>query len=167
MSRCSCQPQLVQILRMSILVQCNLIAERQISLQRKSACLNWCSIEVMRKYFAKQKKTKGLGTDRHVQNSSVSPLLHRLAPTQGPRNGRNQLTIGLEKPPDLPKWPQIRFALYIAAQKGHEAVVSALIAAGADKNAAKRNGATPLYIAAEKGHEAVVSALKSRSTRWR
>ena len=114
-----------------------------------------------------------------MQNSSVSLLLHRLAPTQGPRNGRKTtnrvemlrriflFTRRWEVPPDLPKWPQIRFALYIAAQKGHEAVVSALIAAGADKNAAKRNGATPLYIAAEKGHEAVVAALKSRSTRWR
>ena len=49
--------------------------------------------------------------------------------------------------------------LFIAAQKGHEAVVRALIEAGADVNKAKNNGVTPLYIAAQDGHEAVVRAL--------
>ena len=46
-----------------------------------------------------------------------------------------------------------------AAREGHEAVVSALLAAGVDKNAARQDGTTPLFIAAENGHEAVVSAL--------
>ena len=50
-------------------------------------------------------------------------------------------------------------ALYIAAQNRHEAVVLALIEAGADANTAKEGGVTPLYFAAQKGYEAVVQAL--------
>ena len=53
----------------------------------------------------------------------------------------------------------INLGLLFAAREGHEAVVSALLSAGADKNAVRQNGAAPLYIAAENGHEAVVSAL--------
>ena len=49
--------------------------------------------------------------------------------------------------------------LFSAAKNGHAAVVSALLTAGADKNATTQNGITPLDIAAEKGHEVVVSAL--------
>jgi hypothetical protein len=49
--------------------------------------------------------------------------------------------------------------LHIAAPSGHEAVVRALIEAGADINKARDNGVTPLYIAAQQGHEAVVRAL--------
>ena len=37
--------------------------------------------------------------------------------------------------------------------------MSALLAAGADKNAAMQDGAIPLTMAAQNGHEAVVSAL--------
>ena len=49
--------------------------------------------------------------------------------------------------------------LFSAARDGFGAVVSALIGAGADKNAARQDGSTPLLIAAHNGHEAVVSAL--------
>ena len=49
--------------------------------------------------------------------------------------------------------------LYWAAREGHEAVVKALIEAGADVNKAKNDGETPLYMAASNGHEAVVKAL--------
>ena len=49
--------------------------------------------------------------------------------------------------------------LWAAARNGHEAVVPALLAAGADKDRASRDGATPLWVAAAKGHAAVVSAL--------
>ena len=49
--------------------------------------------------------------------------------------------------------------LLSAASGGHEAVVSALLAAGADKNAVRQDGATPLCAAAWFGHKAVVSAL--------
>ena len=38
----------------------------------------------------------------------------------------------------------------MAAQKGHEAVVKALIEAGADVNKADNDGRTPLYWAAQK-----------------
>ena len=48
---------------------------------------------------------------------------------------------------------------YFAAENGYEAVVSALLPAGADKKASNANGATPLFVASENGHEAVVSAL--------
>ena len=51
-----------------------------------------------------------------------------------------------------------------AAQKGHETVVAALVAAGADRNAAMSNGATPLLIADHFGHEAVVYALVGADT---
>ena len=44
-------------------------------------------------------------------------------------------------------WDKVQ---YIAAQKGHEAVVRALIEAGADVNKARDNSSTPLYIAAIK-----------------
>ena len=46
-----------------------------------------------------------------------------------------------------------------AAIRGDEAVVRALIEAGADVNLARGIGATPLYIAAHNGQEAVVRAL--------
>ena len=49
--------------------------------------------------------------------------------------------------------------LLSAANFGVEKAVHALLEAGADKNAAKQNGATALHIAAQNGHEAVVSAL--------
>ena len=49
--------------------------------------------------------------------------------------------------------------LLSAARYGFDAVVSALVGAGADKNAAKQDGVTPLLVAARNGHEAVVSAL--------
>ena len=49
--------------------------------------------------------------------------------------------------------------LFSAARGGFDAVVSALVAAGADKNKAMLGGVTPLLIADQKGHETVVSAL--------
>ena len=50
--------------------------------------------------------------------------------------------------------------LLAAAEKGHEAVMTRLIAAGADVNKAWTNdGATPLYMAAWRGHDAVVARL--------
>ena len=55
--------------------------------------------------------------------------------------------------------------LLSAARYGFDAVVSALVAAGADKNAATQDGATPLFIASQKGHEAVVSALAGAEER--
>ena len=54
--------------------------------------------------------------------------------------------------------------LYIAAQNGHEAVVRALIEAGADVGvAAPGNGMTPLFMAAQNGHEAVVRDVTNPS----
>jgi hypothetical protein len=41
-----------------------------------------------------------------------------------------------------------RMKLYAAAEQGHGEIVAGLVAAGADINAAKENGATPLFIAA-------------------
>ena len=49
--------------------------------------------------------------------------------------------------------------LFIAAQKGHDAVVRALLDAGADKDLADNNGATPLMAAAIYGHVTVARAL--------
>ena len=53
--------------------------------------------------------------------------------------------------------------LFIVAQKSHIKMVKALLAAGANVNAAPASGddagATPLYVAAEKGHLTVVQEL--------
>ena len=51
------------------------------------------------------------------------------------------------------------FEIFKSASPGHEAVVAALLAAGADKNAATQDSVTPLHLAAQNGHEAVVAAL--------
>jgi cytohesin len=50
--------------------------------------------------------------------------------------------------------------LFIAAYQGNEAMVRALIEAGADINKALLDGGeTPLFIAAHQGHEAAVRAM--------
>jgi ankyrin repeat protein len=52
------------------------------------------------------------------------------------------------------------FSLYIAALRGHEAVVLCLVKEfGADVNQAANDGSTPLYIAAQEGHLSVVLCL--------
>ena len=50
--------------------------------------------------------------------------------------------------------------MYIAAMKGHEAVVERLLAAGAAVNGARSDGKTPLYITEQGKHEAVVGQLR-------
>jgi ankyrin repeat protein len=51
--------------------------------------------------------------------------------------------------------------LFIAAYKGHETVLRALIEAGADISTATDNdGSTPLYAATHNGHEAIVQILR-------
>ena len=52
--------------------------------------------------------------------------------------------------------------LFIAAQQGHEAVVRALVGAGADINicVAWFDHVTPLFIATQKGHAAVAQFLR-------
>jgi ankyrin repeat protein len=49
--------------------------------------------------------------------------------------------------------------LIIAAFKGHESVVIALLAAGADRKAALPNGHTALSAAMAKGHSAIAALL--------
>jgi len=56
-----------------------------------------------------------------------------------------------------------RSPLHDASEKGHEAVVGELLAAGADRNAKTNLQATPLHLAAKNGHEAVVRALLKAS----
>ena len=75
-----------------------------------------------------------------------SPMKENLASVQFLRTLRDH-EIDIDQP------------LLSVARHGFEALVSALLAVGADKNAADQNGYTPLDIAAEFGHEALVSAL--------
>jgi ankyrin repeat protein len=55
--------------------------------------------------------------------------------------------------------------LYLAAQGGQQDAVTALLAAGADPNAAAFDGSTPLAAAVAKGHERVASLLRARGGR--
>ena len=48
-----------------------------------------------------------------------------------------------------------------AALNGNLARVQELLAAGANVNAARNNGATPLYVASESGHKSIVVSLLS------
>ena len=48
--------------------------------------------------------------------------------------------------------------LLLAAGNGNDAVVRALLDAGADKDLADKDGCTPLFIAAGNGHDAIVRA---------
>ena len=54
----------------------------------------------------------------------------------------------------------VRLAAMLAAQVGHEAVVGALVGAGAAVDQAMYGGWTALTLAAHTGHEAVVRMLK-------
>lgn len=58
-------------------------------------------------------------------------------------------------------WLQERafLALFIAAHRGHEKLVSRLIQAGADVNASTPLGRTPLHVAASQGHGNIVDLL--------
>jgi ankyrin repeat protein len=49
--------------------------------------------------------------------------------------------------------------LFLAAQQGRAESVKRLLSAGANVNAAARNGATPLLIATNEGHAEVVKIL--------
>ncbi len=52
-----------------------------------------------------------------------------------------------------------RAPLHIACRRGLGAIVSQLLVAGANVDAADRGGTTPLHFACERGHEAIVSQL--------
>ena len=49
--------------------------------------------------------------------------------------------------------------LLYTTEGGHEVVVNALLAAGAEVDKASTDGSTPLKCAAKRGHEVVVKAL--------
>mmetsp|Transcript_19242 Transcript_19242/g.41413 ORF Transcript_19242/g.41413 Transcript_19242/m.41413 type:complete len:264 (-) Transcript_19242:166-957(-) len=55
-------------------------------------------------------------------------------------------------------------ALHIAASRGHEAVVKALLRAGADANMASGRGDSPVQLATRAGHVAVVGLLSGISS---
>lgn len=49
-------------------------------------------------------------------------------------------------------------SLYIASQQGHHTVVELLLATDVDRNAAQKDGATPLYIASRVVVELLLAA---------
>lgn len=52
--------------------------------------------------------------------------------------------------------------LWLAAAKGHEAIVRLLIKEGADIHIKDKHGRTPLLLAAMKGHEAILQLLLNK-----
>jgi ankyrin repeat protein len=73
-------------------------------------------------------------------------LLHRL--------GRSWLGADVNTPIDSGYTP-----VCLAAEKGHEQVIRALVELGANVNTASKNGTTPVCIAAEVGRVGVLRAL--------
>ena len=57
------------------------------------------------------------------------------------------------------RYDRLQYQLWAAVEEGDEAAVLALVAAGADVDAADMSGEPPLYIAASLGHDAVVRVL--------
>jgi ankyrin repeat protein len=49
--------------------------------------------------------------------------------------------------------------MYIAAERGHAAVIKALLEAGVDANKTSNAGCMPLQVAVHRGHLAVVKVL--------
>ena len=77
--------------------------------------------------------------------------------SRGPRGDSAGAT---ESGADVNKtWDHGVTPLLIAAEKGHEAIVQALVELGTDINKAMDDGATPLSIAAQQGHTAIVTIL--------
>ena len=52
--------------------------------------------------------------------------------------------------------------MILASALGHEGVVQALLAKGAEIDLQAKNGGTALMLASEKGHEGIVQALLAR-----
>lgn len=49
--------------------------------------------------------------------------------------------------------------MFIASQNGHRAVILTLLAEGANPNACRADGASPLWIASQMGHDHIVRIL--------
>jgi hypothetical protein len=66
--------------------------------------------------------------------------------------------------------PRNEKSMFFTARNGHEAIVRALIEAGADVNKAMDDGATPLCIAAQFDNETIVRVLivlaRTSARRW-